>query len=185
MRAILTIHTVAVATGGCSGEIDSPMHKSRVAQMGKGSNPGPAEERLVDEYLKNYPVRDPETFRENLLSKRTRMFSNDPEQQKAIDAIYDVMAEREKADGPQVGHSLPPGVRFVFNPSAAELDLINQFVARYDFESGEDYRASLMNPLTTLSTPQDPQAQKILDQIYKLRHKSAVERHKRSLGPRK
>jgi hypothetical protein len=172
-KAALILITAAVA---CTGEVDSTMPSSD-SPTPKGAQrrsvQGLEEKRLIDEYFRRFPNNNEASWREAFATKNSRLTSDKPDEQKAIDAIYAAMARREKKSGPQMGHALPPGISFAWSPSQEDLDLVEQIVSRFPVDRQSVWRKALMSPNARVHL-KDPEAQKLVAKLYRLRDKNEL-----------
>ncbi len=138
----------------------------------------PATQTLIDDFFTRFHSPRDTELREIISTKRSRLVSDDPEKQQAIDAIYKSMALNEKPvkDSHGTRHALPPGVSFGrWKPDAATANLIQEFLDRFPPDQAVRYRQALFTNNVMMSMPNDPESQKLLTAIYRAKQESGDE----------
>ncbi len=174
------IFLVVIAVTACSGDVNTPTAHSRDPQRPHGvamtQSIDQATQTLIDDFFKRFPSPRETELREMLSTKRSRLTSNNPDQQRAIDDIYKSLARSNKAvkDGQGGSHyALPPGVSYgIWKPDAATVTLIQEFLDRFPPAKAVRYRQAIFTSNVMMSMPNDAESQKLLTAIYRAKAES-------------
>lgn len=135
------------------------------------------EASLFQELTKDMDAAKASRFRARLLDKNVVVTFSDPKQQALVNAIYASLRARAKQGRTGVPVGPPPRTaQNSWTPRGDDVLLINAILNRYP----ERYRAQLRQELLRkdiwlTAKKDDPESQKLLDQLYERRQKRIEE----------
>jgi hypothetical protein len=179
-----TFHVIMIAVifslSACKSDVNSP---TQIMRSGRAPLPRQAmelthsEQEMIDDFLKPFPSEKAARLRAMFSRNDVTVASGDPERQKKINAIYAAISARRASQSRAAGYYRSPSpAQNSWVPNADEELLIQTLLNRAPAEYRRQLRERLLRTdQMVVAKKNDPQSQKLIDQIYQLRQKRMAE----------